>query len=440
MELLVLSLFCGALLLCILFGQSIVYALVAGLFLFLFYAGKKGFGWREQLEMSLSGIKTVKNILITFVLIGMLTALWRDAGTIPLIVCYATRMIQPSLFLVMAFLLNCMVSVLTGTAFGTAATMGVICTTVAATMGVDLALTGGAVLSGIYFGDRCSPVSTSALLVSELTHTSIYQNIRWMCHSAVIPFLSACALYTVAGLWTAHAGTVPDLQSLFRTEFALHWVAILPAVGILILSVCQVKVKIAMGVSILIALPISILLQGTTLGELPSLLFYGYHSTNPQLSGLVNGGGIFSMVKVGAIVCLSSCYAGIFQKTGLLEHAEQAVSALSQKTTPYAATLLTAIATSMLACNQTLSIMLTHQLCHRAEPNNERLALYLEDSAVIIAPLIPWSIASAVPQATLGVPAASMALAFFLYLLPVWRVIVAASAKHKTHKKVAQPV
>lgn len=71
--------------------------------------------------MAVSGIKTVKNVLITFLLIGMLTALWRESGTIPVIVCYATKLIRPSLFLVMAFLLNCLVSFMTGTAFGTAA-------------------------------------------------------------------------------------------------------------------------------------------------------------------------------------------------------------------------------------------------------------------------------------------------------------------------------
>lgn len=83
--------------------------------------------WGELFKLSVSGVKTVKNILITFMLIGMLTALWRKAGTIPIIVCYAAQLISPALFLLMTFLLNCFISVLTGTSFGAAATMGVIC-------------------------------------------------------------------------------------------------------------------------------------------------------------------------------------------------------------------------------------------------------------------------------------------------------------------------
>lgn len=38
---------------------------------------------------------------------------------------------------------------------------------------------------GVYFGDRCSPVSTSALLVAELTETGIYTNIKNMIKSAL---------------------------------------------------------------------------------------------------------------------------------------------------------------------------------------------------------------------------------------------------------------
>lgn len=180
--------------------------------------------------MAISGIKTVKNVLITFLLIGMLTALWREASTIPVIVCYAAKLIRPSLFLVMAFLLNCLVSFMTGTAFGTAATMGVICTTIASTMQMNPVFVGGAVLSGVYFGDRCSPVSTSALQVSELTKTNIFQNIKSMFRSAAAPFLVTCMLYLTVGFLTGGSGEILDLQALFGREFVLSPSALLPGV------------------------------------------------------------------------------------------------------------------------------------------------------------------------------------------------------------------
>lgn len=431
MEILTLGLFCAFLLACVLLDLSILYALVGGLVLFLLYGKRKGYSWAELVKMSIDGIKTVKNILITFVLIGLLTALWRDAGTIPVIVCYAAKLIRPSIFLLMVFLLNCGVSVLTGTAFGTAATMGVICATMAATMQMNLLLVGGATLSGVYFGDRCSPVSTSALLVAELTKTNIFTNIKNMIRSAMIPFLASCAIYLAVGLVTNKGGETMDLSQLFGREFNLTWIALLPAIVILALSLLQVNVKIAMTASILTALPISLLIQHTGLAELPRLLFSGYRAVDSDVAAMLNGGGVMSMVRVGCIVCLSSSYSGIFRKTGLLDGAKQAIQNLSDRTTPYVAAFCTSVVSSMVACNQSLTIILTSQLCGELEEDKEKLANILEDTAVVIAPLIPWSIAGAVPLASVGAPTASIFFACFLYLLPAWRLVLSAVGKKK---------
>ena len=94
--------------------------------------------------MSLSGVKTVRNILMIFGLIGFITALWRASGTIAVIVCWSSKLVSPSAFLVIAFLLNCMVSILTGTSFGTGATMGVICMAMGRAMELDPFWIGGA--------------------------------------------------------------------------------------------------------------------------------------------------------------------------------------------------------------------------------------------------------------------------------------------------------
>ena len=81
MEYIALGLFCLSLLVCLISGASIIFALAAGLVIFSVYALRKGFTMRQVAGFSAAGVKTVKNILISFVLIGMLTALWREAGT-----------------------------------------------------------------------------------------------------------------------------------------------------------------------------------------------------------------------------------------------------------------------------------------------------------------------------------------------------------------------
>ena len=423
MEWLVLGLFCGGLILCLLLDASILYALSAGLLLFLLYGRRKGFGWAELLRMALDGVRTVRNILITFLLIGVLTALWRSAGTIPVIVCYAARLIRPGVFLLMAFLLNAGVSVLTGTSFGTAATMGVITATMGSVMGVPVVLTGGAVLSGAFFGDRCSPVSTSALLVAELTKTSIFDNIKRMVRTALVPFLASCAVYGLLGLLTPHGAGTLDLVSLFSREFDLCLWAVVPAAVILALSLLKVNVKLAMAASILSAVPVCIWLQGRAPLELLKTALTGFMAADAEVGGMLNGGGVTSMLRVTAIVCLSSSYSVLFQKTGLLDRVKGAIGRLAKRTSPFCAMLCTSALAGMVACNQSLTILLVHQLCRDLRHDPSDLALDLEDTAVVVAPLVPWSIAGAVPLSAVGAPGVSVLLACYLYLLPIWRLV-----------------
>ncbi|WP_314821993.1 Na+/H+ antiporter NhaC family protein [Stomatobaculum longum] len=422
---LTLGLFAAGLLLCLFCKLSVLYALSFGLLLFSVYARRSGFSWTEILRMALRGVWKIRGILITFVLIGTMTALWRAAGTLPVVVCYAAGFIRPSVFLLMTFLLNCAVSVLTGSAFATSATMGVICAAMGRTAGISMQLTGAAVLSGAYFGDRCSPVATSALLVAELTHTNIFDNIKNMLRTALVPFLLACAVYAGLGLHAVPSGELLNLRALFARELRLHWLAILPVVVIVLLSLRRVDAKTAMAASILAAVPLAVFLQKFAPADLLRISLFGYRASDPEAAAMLNGGGIAAFVKITGIVSLSASYAELFQKTDLLVGVKALVEHFARRTSPYAAVLGTSVLSAMLACNQTLTVMLTKQLCEEVEPENSRLALGLEDSAVIIAALIPWSVAAAGPLASIGAPGSAVLLACYLYLLPLWRLMTA---------------
>ena len=93
-EISVISLFAVGLIFCIGYDISILIALVFGFFLFFGYGLYRKHGVREMAVLAFSGIRTVKNILITFILIGIITAVWRACGTIPYIVYHATMVIK----------------------------------------------------------------------------------------------------------------------------------------------------------------------------------------------------------------------------------------------------------------------------------------------------------------------------------------------------------
>lgn len=423
MDRLIIAVFCLCLMGCVVFKISVLYAMVFGVILFGVYAMIKGHKFSDVVKMMLKGVSTGKNVLIALVLVGMMTALWRSSGTIPAIVTYSSKLIAPGIFILISFLLNCLVAFLMGTSLGTAATMGIICVTIGKTMGIDPFFVGGAVLSGTYFGDRCSPVSTSALLVSTITKTDLYDNIKRMFRTAAIPFVLTCIIYLIMGLLIKSEPVFNDTGAMFSTEFNIHIIALIPAAVILILALFRVNVKISMGVSIVSAFVISVFLQQHVPSELLKAMLFGFKCRTEQLGTMLDGGGIKSMLKVICIIICSLAFSGVFEKTGLTSSFKESVKKLSGRTGVFAATVMVSFIASAVASNQTLAVMLTDQLCSGIEGDNRKRAVNYENTVILIAAIIPWSTASSVALSAANAPVSSIALAFFLFLVPAVNLI-----------------
>ncbi len=429
LEFLTIGLFCIGLLACILTKTSIIFALLFGFGVFVGYGLVKQYALVYLLKSALNSTRKVLMIALVMLLIGALTASWRAAGTIAYIVSFACQYIEPEVGLLSAFLLNGLLSTLTGTSFGTVATMGVITMTLLNAMGYPAWLSGGAILAGIYVGDRCSPVSTSALLVCAVTQTAIYKNIRLMIRTSIIPMILSCSFYFIAGFFIDSQATTLDISQIFSEGFNLNLWTVIPA---LILVACisfRCDIRLTMILSLLSAIPICVWVQDINSQELIRTLLSGYEAKNDQIALLLNGGGVLSMVTVVAIVVISSTFSGLFESTGLICGIQKYITLIAKKITPFGAVIVTSLVTAGIACNQALPIMLTQQLCQPIVPDRQRLAISLENSAVVLAPLVPWCIAGAIPLAILGAPTQSIGTAVYLWLLPLWGLL---AQKHRS--------
>ena len=426
MQYIILGIFILSLGICVVGNLSILYALLLGMFLFMFYAYKIGFNKREIFNMLMEGVLKIKNILIIFGLIGILTAVWRISGTIPFILYYSVNLIKPEIFLLSTFLLCSAMSFLIGTSMGTAGTMGVICMMISNTIGIDSLMTGGAILSGIYFGDRCSPMSSSAQLVAVLTDTEIYINIKNMIYTSIIPFIISCIFYYFISRDTLEVKLNTQYVKLLGEYFDLNIVTIVPAFLILAFALLKINVKISIGISIIMACIISIFVQNVSIQELVLCIINGYKSTSGDevIGTLLNGGGLLSMVKVAGIVFISSTYSGILSKTDILKSIKNKVSSLSKKTTSFGISIIVSMLTVCVSCNQTLAVMLVNELCGDLYKDKYELACSLENTVIVISALIPWSIAVAVPFQIIGATSKSISYAVYLILLPIWNFII----------------
>ena len=416
-------LFSLSLITCLLLKFSVVYALVIGYIIFIIYGLIKRHNLIILIKKSFEGVLTVKNILLVFILIGMITALWRASGTIAFIVYMGSKLISPSILILLTFLLCSILSVLIGTSLGTAATMGVICASIGKTMGVNPYYVGGAVLSGIYFGDRCSPMSTSALLIAELTKTNLYTNIKLMIKTSIVPFIITCLFYLFLGFKSTVSNISVDVTEIFKQNYNLNIIVIIPAILIVILSILKINVKKTMLVSIVISFIIAIFIQRDSIVALINYCIFGYHHPNERLNLMMKGGGILSMVNVSLIVGISSSYSGIFKETKMLVSLKKYLKDFSKKTSSYFVIFLSSIISGAIACNQSLGTILTNELCGELV-EKQKMAIILENTIILLVGLIPWNIAMGVPLKTIGIGVMSGIYAFYLYFLPLWNLFL----------------
>ena len=429
-SIIVILLFSLSLIVCLLLKYSVIYALIVGYIIFITYGFMKGHNLIVLIKKSFEEVLTVKNILLVFVLIGMITALWRASGTIAFIVYMGSKLISPSILILLTFLLCSILSVLIGTSLGTAATMGVICASIGKTMGINPYYVGGAVLSGIYFGDRCSPMSTSALLIAELTKTNLYTNIKLMIKTSIIPFVMTCLFYLFLGFNSTVSNINVDVTEIFKQNYNLNIIVIIPAILIIILSILKINVKKTMLVSIIISFIIAMFIQRDSIVVLINYCIFGYHHPNEKLNLMMKGGGILSMVNVSLIVGISSSYSGIFKETKMLVSLKGYLKEFSKKTSNYFVIFLSSIVSGAIACNQSLGTILTNELCGELV-EKQKMAITLENTVILLVGLIPWNIAMDVPLKAIDVGFVSGFFAFYLYFLPLWNLFLGVMEEKK---------
>lgn len=401
----------------------IIAALAAALVFFCLLARRMGRSPSEILALVKTGGGKALSVAKVLIVIGVVTGIWRAAGTIVVFVCYGVQIIKPELFLLVAFGLAALLSFALGTSFGVAGTVGVIFMTLARSGGVNPIITGGVLLSGVFFGDRGSPVSSTAILVSALTETDLIGNVKRMAKTGLLPLLLCLVFYTVLSLRNPLQAVDASVTASLSGEFSLTLWAFLPAALLLILPLLRVPVLLSMGLSILAGAAVALTAQGMDLLTFLRCCVLGYHSETPQVAAILDGGGIASMIGSCAIIILACASAEVAEGSGMLSRVEQLAGSISEKIGCFPAMILTSLCASAVFCNQVIAIVLSHTffkpMYEKRGLSKETMALDMENCCITVPAFVPWSIICSVPLQLLGTDYRSMAYASFLYLVPL---------------------
>ena len=396
-----------------------------------------GFHFKELKAAMIAGIVNGLGAIFIFFLIGVLVAALIEGGTIGGLIYYGVDLLHPTFFLPAGLVLCSLMSLATGTAWGTIATIGVVLMGLGGALGIPLPLVAGMVVSGATFGDKMSPVSDTTNLAAMSAATDLYAHIRSMMYTTVPTYIICLIAFTLLGLHysgqTISAQELLDLKEHLAIEFAIGPLTLLPLFVLLGLSLKRAPAEVSMLASVAVAVVLAVAIQDRTITEVLNSLNEGYSANTglERLDVLLSRGGMQSMMWTMSLALLALSLGGVLDRVGFVRVLLNGLLARIKRTASLVATTIGAgVGLNMSMGEGYLSIIFGGQIFKKSfeDENLERymLSRCLEEGATCSTSIIPWTTSGAFITGVLGMsPLEFGPWAFFNYVNPLLSIALA---------------
>ncbi|SDP97423.1 Na+/H+ antiporter NhaC [Ectopseudomonas guguanensis] len=411
---------------------------------------KNGLRWAEIEEGILAGIHMAMKANLILLAVGALIGTWILAGTVPTMIWLGLKLISAEYFYVTSCLICALTALSIGSSWTVAGTLGIGLMGVAAGLGLDPAITAGAIISGAYFGDKLSPLSDTTNLAPAAAGADLFAHIRNMLRTTTPALLIALVIFFVLGQQAGAShdtGRIAEVLVALEAQFRLGWHLLLPVAFLLFLAMRQWAAFPAVFLAALLGAVFALVFQPEVMGRLAdpaagvlaplktvwSALFAGYESAsgNAELDGLLSKGGMGSMLTTVWLIICAMCFGGVLERLGLLQRLLQSALRLVRSDSGLvASTITTSIGTNVITADQYIALVLPGRM-YRAEYEKRSLAptslsRALEDGGTLTSVLVPWNTCGAYMAATLGVATLSyLPYCFFNLIMPVLAIALA---------------
>ncbi len=376
-------------------------------------------------------VRVVVPVLCLLMAIGVMIGTWLQSGTIATIIAFGLRAVNPRFLLPVALLFCALLSVVTGTSYGSVGSAGVAMMAIGNAMGINPGMVAGAVICGSMFGDKLSPLSDTTNLAAAVAGTKVSKHVRSMLWTTLPTFAITLVIFTVLGMQVTggsyQAADVSEYVAALSGEYRLGIVTLIPAAAIIVLLILRVDAIPALGLSSAAAGLVSRFYQDIPLASILRTAYSGYTTKieAPVLKSILNRGGMSSMLQYVAIICFAVGMGGMLDELGVLDNVLKVITKrIKSDGSLILSTLLVGYVTSAVSCSQPMAHVLTGRMM--APKFKERgvapeiLSRCLEDSGTLIGPMIPWHGYSVYMAGTLGVAWAAFApYLFLIYLTPL---------------------
>jgi NhaC family Na+:H+ antiporter len=380
--------------------------------------------------------------------VGGLIGTWALSGTLVAMVYYGLQLLSPNYFFVTACAITALVAASIGSSWTVVGTIGVGFMGIAASMELSPAIAAGAIISGAYFGDTCSPLSDSANLAAAASGVDLYPHLRETLLTSSVAVAISMAIFFMLGQpgdFDASA-KIEGIKASFHISLWLF----LPLVVVVGLAAFKVTPftsiflgAIAGGLLAAILEPGRVTAFSDPGGELPRIvallkgvwlaLASGYKSSSgvASLDMLASRGGMDSMLNTIWLIITALAFGGVVERAGVLERLITPVIAKAKSNGALVASLVASIfATNVITADQYIAIVLPGRMFKTAFARRGLapavLSRSVAGSATPTSALIPWNSCGAYMAATLGIATWSYApWAIFSFVSPLLTVAIA---------------
>jgi len=411
---------------------------------------KNGHTTASIADAAIGGVATAMGAIFILLAVGALIGTWNMAGTIPTVVDWGVRLLNPEIFFVATCAICAIVGMVTGSSWTTAGTLGVAFVGMAKVMGVSQAAAAGAVICGAYFGDKMTPLSETTILVPRLVGgLTTGQHIRSMLYTAGPAIAISLAIFLVIGFSAEESVEVSTQKALDALAAAFHISAVnlLPLLLLVLFTFKRVPPFLAILGSALFAGVLACFTQSAAVEAFvdePSLgavatgikaiyaaMATGFESASgiEPVDALFSRGGMASMLTTVWLILGALSFAAILEHAGFLDRLLAPVVARAQtRGRLVLAVNSSAIGLNVVAGDQYVADVLPARTFRREFRRRgiapQVLSRAVEDSGTVTSVLVPWNTCGAYMSGVLGVStAAYLPYCFFNLLSPVLDVI-----------------
>lgn len=368
-------------------------------------AYRVGLRWEDLEEGITKRLTTAMPAIFIILSVGIIVGSWMFSGTVPALIYYGLKFLNPNYFLVSAFIISALTSVATGTAWGSASTAGIALISISNQLGVAPGMAAGAIIAGAVFGDKMSPLSDTTNLAALVTKVNIFAHIKSMMWTTIPASLIGLVVWFFAGLHSKGSANLKHIHLLLHELNKIYHINFIVWIPLIVIVVCLI-LRISTVPSMLIS-SISALLVGTFNNHFKMVdglkaTFNGFNHSmvnqthlSKNVTTLIEQGGMMSMTQIIVTIFCGYAFAGIVERTGCLDVMLNTVAkGVKSVGTLILITVVCCLMLVFAAGVASIVIImvgvLMKDMFEKMDLSRTVLSRTLEDSSTMVLPLIPW--------------------------------------------------